>query len=251
MKSTLMIHNVRREFFDLDLDDYRLSFDDGLFSQYYYYPRLAQIDSEKIFFLPTAMIAEGPARRIFNGEHLPFVKSPQYMREAFSRAGLSHFMTTDEAAFLKEQANVEIGAHSHFHDVTLTHYLPKKPNSQWKRDRLSAFPARLTKALAIRSRLAYRGCIFRNGRMVRRTISQWLEFVQYDTERCLRWFDTYLGFQPTIYCMPFNEYSDLLIELLKRFGFTTFYNGRRAKNRTIIARIDIDKLLEEHLAQHG
>jgi hypothetical protein len=31
-RPTLMIHNVRREYFELDLASYRLSFDDGLFS---------------------------------------------------------------------------------------------------------------------------------------------------------------------------------------------------------------------------
>jgi len=246
-----MIHSMRREFLDLPLGRYRLSFDDGLFSQYYYFPCLAHLTNDKIFFLATSMIAEGPARPWFQGEHLPFVKSPRYMLEAVSRSNLEHFMTTDEAAFLKAQSTVEIGAHSHFHDVTLTDYLPKKPNSQWKRDRLRSFPTHLTRALAIRSRLAYRGCTYHRGRVIRRTRAQWLEFVKYDTECCLRWFQDHLGFQPTAYCLPFNEYCDRLIEVLMGFGFTTFYNGRRKKNDTVIARIDIDKLLESQTVRHG
>ena len=40
MKPYLMIHDIRKEYFDLDLDQYRLTFDDGLFSQYYYFPLL-------------------------------------------------------------------------------------------------------------------------------------------------------------------------------------------------------------------
>jgi peptidoglycan/xylan/chitin deacetylase (PgdA/CDA1 family) len=86
--------------------------------------------------------------------------------------------------------------------------------------------------------------------MIRRTVSQWGEFVRYDTERCLDWFHRHLNFQPTAYCLPFNDYSDRLIEVLKNFGFTTFF-GRRAKNTTVIARTDIDRLLEEHPARHG
>lgn len=249
-KTTLMIHSMRKEFFDLDLAAFRLSFDDGLYSQYYYYPLMAELNTEKIFFITTSMIAPGPARNMFDGEHLPFVKSPRYMHIAYSRSDFSYFMTTEEVAFLKAQKNVCIGAHSHFHDVTLTSYLPKKPNSKWKRDRLAGYPAYLTRALAIRSRLNYRGYAYRKGRLVRRTREEWLEFVRRDTDCCLNWFHTHLGFQPTCYCMPFNEYSDTLIEVLKGFGFTTFYNGRRGKDGTVVPRTDIDKLLEEHLARH-
>jgi hypothetical protein len=87
--------------------------------------------------------------------------------------------------------------------------------------------------------------------VVRRTRAQWLEFVKYDTECCLRWFQRHLDIQPTAYCLPFNEYCDRLIQVLEGFGFTTFYNGRRNKNNTVIARVDIDKLLEAHGARHG
>ena len=249
-RPTLMIHNVRREYFELDLASYRLSFDDGLFSQYYYYPLLERVKSEMLFFPITSMITEGPRRPAFDGMHLPYVKSPQYMAAARTPAGRMHFMTTEEVQFLKAQAGVQIGAHSHFHEVTLTRHLPKKPNSRWKRERLGEFPDHLTRALASRSRLAFRGSFFRNGRMIRRTVSQWEEFVRYDTERCLDWFHRHLNFQPTAYCLPFNEYSDRLIEVLKSFGFTTFF-GRRAKGTTVIARTDIDRLLEEHPARHG
>ena len=33
----LTIHDVRKEYLNLNLVDYRLTFDDGLFSQYYYF----------------------------------------------------------------------------------------------------------------------------------------------------------------------------------------------------------------------
>jgi hypothetical protein len=101
----------------------------------------------------------------------------------------------------------------------------------------------MTRALAIRSRLAYRGYTCKKGRLVRRSSQEWLDFVKYDTEACLEWFDAHLGYQPTDYCLPFNEFSRGLIAVLKGFGFTTFYNGRRKMGGTVIPRIDIDKLI--------
>jgi hypothetical protein len=246
-----MIHGMRREYFDLGLHACRLTFDDGLYSQYYYYPRLRELGTELVYFIATSLICPGPARGRFDGRHLPFVKSPAYMLAARARDDLSHFMTTEEVAFLSAQEGVRIGAHSHFHEVVLTPCLPKKPNSPWKRERLADHPAFLTRVLAIRSRLAFRGYAFRKGRLVRRTSAEWLDFVKYDTDSCLKWFDTHLGYQPTHYCLPFNEYNERLIEVLRQFGFEVFYNGRRGKPGSVIPRIDIDKLFEEHRQRHA
>ena len=246
-----MIHSLRQEHFDLPLSDYRLTFDDGLYSQYYYLPLLRRANTPMIYFIASAMIRPGPARKTYTGHHLPHVKSTAYMLAARSRSDLSHFMTVDEVADLHCREDILIGAHSHFHEVALTPYLPKKPNSRWKRERLAGFPPAMTQALAIRSRLAFRGYGCRGGRLVRRTSEEWLDFVKYDTEECLKWFMNHLGFQPTLYCLPFNEYSRRLLEVLESFGFTTFYNGRRRLGRRVIPRIDIDALLEEHRKLHG
>ena len=70
MKPYLMIHDWRREYFDLDLDQYRLTFDDGLFSQYYYFPLLKNHPDKLIFFITTSFIKPGKARPQFSGAHL-------------------------------------------------------------------------------------------------------------------------------------------------------------------------------------
>ncbi len=58
----------------------------------------------------------------------------------------------------------------------------------------------------------------------------------------LKWFEKNLGFTPEIYGLPFNEYSDVLIEVLESFGFKEFY-GKSRKLKKINARQDIDKLI--------
>ena len=74
--TTLVIHDVIKDYFELNLAAYTLTFDDGLFSQYYYYPLLGPVDSPKIFFIITSFIKPGKARERYNGE---FIKSHIYL----------------------------------------------------------------------------------------------------------------------------------------------------------------------------
>ena len=54
-----MIHDIKRDYFTLELNKYRLTFDDGLFSHYYYYPLFSQHPSELIYFIATSFIKSG------------------------------------------------------------------------------------------------------------------------------------------------------------------------------------------------
>ena len=47
-----------------------------------------------------------------------------------------------------------------------------------------------------------------------------------------------------LYGLPFNEYSDKMIEVLESFGFKEFY-GKSSKNNKIHGRLDIDKLVAQ------
>ena len=62
---TLTIHSVKEEhFLKLRLDTYKLTFDDGLFSQYFYWPIIRRLETEKIFFISTNLIGiEGERRK--------------------------------------------------------------------------------------------------------------------------------------------------------------------------------------------
>ena len=240
----LMIHDVRKEYFDLPLERYRLTFDDGLYSQYYYYPLLRGLPEPLTFFITTALIREGPARPHFTGRFLDHMKTGVYSFRAHIEKDLEGFMTLEEVRFLAEQPNVRLGAHSHFHDLVLTDVHPRKPKpvSPWKSARFKDVPEPLRRGLSIRSRLAFRGFEFRQGRLVPRSQRDWLDDIRRDTELCLGWFETHLGRAPNAYCFPFNEYSPPLIEVLRSCGFQEFYASRSPKDPGIIGRTDIDSL---------
>jgi len=245
----LMIHNIRKEFFDLELENYRLTFDDGLFSQYYYYPLFRKFANEPIFFIAPSFIQPGKARSVFDGEqHLGYAKSKKYMYDAFISGVFHHFMTIEEIQRISEEENVKIGAHSHFHDVILTRRFPhkKKPLSRWKLERYPYYSESMKSRFSIRSKLAFQGYEYHNGRCVQRSEAEWLDYIKYDTETCLKWFEKCLGFTPTMYCFPFNEYNERLISSLKSFGFNEFYNARPGTDGNIYPRLDIDKLYDQY-----
>ena len=244
---TLMIHDMRREYFDLPLDRFRLTFDDGLYSQYYYLPLLENHRVPLIFFIATDFIQPGSARGIFAGEWRPYLKSKRYMYQAMIEKRRDFYMTTSEVQRLAGLDNVVIGAHSHFHDVILTrtHARKRKPPGDWKLARFADVEDPVGKGFSIRSRLAFQGYEAKGGDIEQRSRSKWEDYIKYDTERCLDWFRIHLGFSPDHYCFPFNEYSTLLVTILQSFGFKYFYGARASGSDIIQPRKDIDRLLAE------
>ena len=138
----LMIHDLRREYFDLPLERYRLTFDDGLYSQYYYYPLLSRHPEGLTYFITTAFIRPGAARPLFDGRFLEHLKPAKYARRIFIEGDFSCCMTTEEVRFLAGRPNVRLGAHSHAHEVILTDVHPRKPKpiSPWKLARFAHVP---------------------------------------------------------------------------------------------------------------
>jgi hypothetical protein len=244
----LMIHEIGPEHFKLPLDRFRLTFDDGLFSHYYYYPLLSPHPWPLTFFIATALIGSGAARPFFSGRYLDCHGTGVYSRRAFIEKDLRDFMTLEEVQVLAARPNVTIGAHSHFHDITLTDVRPKKPKptSPWKLERFAEVPAPLPSNLSIRSRLAFQGYEFRGGYLVRRSEAEWEDYIKHDTELCLEWFAQHLKRVPRLYGFPFNEYSPKLISILKTFGFKEFYAGSSVRHPAVIGRLDA-----EHLITYG
>jgi peptidoglycan/xylan/chitin deacetylase (PgdA/CDA1 family) len=240
----LMIHDLKPEFFRLPLERYRLTFDDGLFSQYYYFPLLSAHPHPLLFFITTSLIREAPARAGFDGRYLVHRTTGAYSRRAFIEGSREDFMTLEELRFLADQPQVRIGAHSHFHDVTLTPVHPKtpRPPSPWRQARFSHVPGPLRRGLSIRSRLAFAGCEFRNGRLETRTDREWHDFIRRDTELCLEWFHRRLGRTPEAYCFPFNEYAAPLLAILRSYGFREFYGGASPREPCLIPRREIESL---------
>lgn len=240
----LMIHDISRRYFDLKLDQYRLTFDDGLFSQYYYFPEFNRLRTPLIYFVATAFIKPGAVRRMFYGDYLACKKSRQYMYETFIRDEFGHFMRIEEVQRLARYENVCIGAHSHFHDVVATRTRPGKikPVSRWKKERFKDYPEGFEKEFAIRSKLAFQGYRLKNNCLSRRTETQWEDYIKYDTQQCLNWFEVNLGKVPDAYCFPFNEYTEKMISILKSCGFKKFFGARGKGRPDIIERIDVDSL---------
>ncbi len=242
---TLTIHSVRKDYFNLPLNKYRLNFDDGLFSQYYYFPLLHGHEQELLFFISSAFIRSGPARKMFAGQHIPYQKSKKYMYRALIEGNYDDFMRIEELQELAKVEGVRIGVHSHFHDVILTrtHSQKRKPLSQWKMAHLG-YPS-IPEALdfSIRSKLAFQGYCYHNGKFIRRSKSDWLDFIKDDTETALQWFESHLGLVPDTYCFPFGEHNRTLIDVLKTFGLKHFYSARPGPCPEIQGRTDIDSLI--------
>jgi peptidoglycan/xylan/chitin deacetylase (PgdA/CDA1 family) len=241
----LMFHDLRRAYFELDLARYRLTFDDGLFSQYYYYPLLKSHPAELTFFITTAFIRPGETRAMFAGEYRSHLKTKKYGYRTFIEGRYDHFMTVAEIQELAARPGVRIGVHSHFHDVILTstHPRKRKPLSPWKLAYYQNRPEIAELDLSIRSKLAFQGYYFKDGALTRRSEAQWEDDIKYDTELSLRWMAANLGLEPDRYCFPFNEYCDKLIAILRSFGFKEFFGARPGSRSDVRGRIDIDSLL--------
>jgi Polysaccharide deacetylase len=109
-----MIHEVSEKIFDLPLQDYTLTFDDGLYSQYYYFDRFKSIPTEKIFFISSNIVCEGQ-------QSTGFPPSAVAHEKAFF-GNKEDYMTVEQIKELMKDPLVSIGGHSHYHknikDVT-------------------------------------------------------------------------------------------------------------------------------------
>lgn len=106
-KPVLMIHEFREEFFSLPLERYVLTFDDGLYSQFYYWPALQMVQTEKIFFVSSGIICDTHQSTNF-----------MVCEDAHKQARLgdfSQYMTEEQITELMADPLVTIGGHSHTH----------------------------------------------------------------------------------------------------------------------------------------
>ncbi len=243
---TLMIHDIHQNYFELNLNQYRLTFDDGLFSQYYYFPLLKAHPKKLTYFIVTSFIKPGKARSMYAGDYISYLKTKKYGYRTFIEGKFDHFMTLEEIQRISAQSNTRIGVHSHFHDVILTRTHPgkRKPLSKWKLERFQNLPDIFKEDLNIRSKLAFQGFNYQGGVLRRRSEAEWEDFIKYDTELAVRWVEDNLGLSPDLYCFPFNEHNEKLISILKAYGFKQFFSARPGKCAEVLGRVDIDSLVD-------
>ena len=106
-KPILMIHEIREWMFELPLEDYILTFDDGLYSQYYYWPKIKKIPTEKIFFISSGIVSQEKQSREFPICNIAHQKAFNGIFE--------DYMTLDQIKELDRDPLVTIGGHGHNH----------------------------------------------------------------------------------------------------------------------------------------
>ena len=113
LKPVLMIHEVYESMFDLPLEEYTLTFDDGLYSQFYYFDRFKSIPTEKIYFISSDIICSGE-----QSDQFPACREAH--RKAFA-GNKEDYMTLAQIKELMKDPLVSIGGHSHSH-IRLDNY---------------------------------------------------------------------------------------------------------------------------------
>jgi hypothetical protein len=117
----LMIHEIKPEYFKLNLEQYELTFDDALYSQFYYWPLFKNIRTKKILFVSTSLIQMTDLIRpqIYTAQgnvriSREFPSCYEAMAKWENDLNNEDYMTLGELKVLMKDG-LEIGAHSHMH----------------------------------------------------------------------------------------------------------------------------------------
>lgn len=111
MKPILMIHEVAEWIFDLPLQDYTLTFDDGLYTQYLYFDKINKIDTDKIFFITTGIVATEQTTQTNT-----FITCSAAHDAFFNTGELKHYMNWSQIKKIAMEPECSIGGHSHYHN---------------------------------------------------------------------------------------------------------------------------------------
>ena len=109
MKPILMIHEFKEDFLNLPLEDYVLTFDDGLYTQYLFLDKLLKIDTEKYFFISSGIVC--PEDQIQDSSFITCVDAHKNSYKGI----YNNYMKWSQIKNINEQDNCVVGCHSHFH----------------------------------------------------------------------------------------------------------------------------------------
>lgn len=110
MKPVLMIHEVAEWMFGLPLHEYTLTFDDGLYTQYVHFDKIKNIDTDKIFFINTGIVA---SEQTYQSDR--FIQCHVAHSKLLENGDLSHYMNWSQIHEINNTDRCEIGGHSHLH----------------------------------------------------------------------------------------------------------------------------------------
>jgi peptidoglycan/xylan/chitin deacetylase (PgdA/CDA1 family) len=109
MKPVLMIHEFNEKYFDLPLEQYILTFDDGLYSQYAFIDELQKINTQKIFFISSQIVCHEEVT-----QDDTCISCIDAHNAAFSGSYM-HYMKWSQIKYISSLENCIIGCHGHSH----------------------------------------------------------------------------------------------------------------------------------------
>jgi hypothetical protein len=111
-KPVLMLHEVNERILTLPLERYILTFDDGLYTQYTHLDTLLKIDTLKLFFISTGIVATE-----FTKQDPSFITCKDAHKLFKETGDLSHYMNWEQIQHISKQSKCILGAHSHMHGL--------------------------------------------------------------------------------------------------------------------------------------
>lgn len=109
MKPILMIHEFKKEFLNLPLENYTLTFDDGLYTQYLFLDELRKIKTDKFFFISSNIVCSEDIN-----QDETFINSIDAHKKAFNGV-YTNYMKWSQIKEIDSYDRCNIGCHSHFH----------------------------------------------------------------------------------------------------------------------------------------
>lgn len=114
-KDVLMIHEVDEDVLSKSLDQYILTFDDGLYSQYRFFNTIKLIPTTKIFFISTGIVADEEIEQTNS-----YITSSKAHDMFFNNNDASSFMKWSQIKHIMSTPGCFIGGHSHYHQYKPT-----------------------------------------------------------------------------------------------------------------------------------
>ena len=109
-KPILMIHRFKEEHLDLPLEDYTLTFDDGLYTPYLFIDQLLKLNTTKIFNISTGVVCA-----LYRYQSKKFIRSSDAHKKTNDYNNYANYMTWDQIREINNHTNCFIGGHGHKH----------------------------------------------------------------------------------------------------------------------------------------
>lgn len=224
--TTYMIHHVcdtiyKYNFLDSDI----LTFDDGLYSIYYFKNELKKITNEKIIFITPKLV------NFKNSSNRNLLNSSKNMELHFKKNDNSGFLSIHEIEELLNKYNFKIGAHGYTHDIILHGFNRGAAINDW---RFYKYPKLLNRngLLNINSCLSAVGYYYKNNKLIKHSIQEYEDRVNLEIYNMMNWFKKYFDI-PIYFAFPFNSFNDYLLTIISN-NFQNIYLNDRIDISTII-----------------